>query len=288
MRIEWLNQFLTLAKYESMNKAAEALYISQQQLSRNISSLEELLHCKLFTRTNKGIQLTATGKEFIIFAKKLVEDYNHMLLHFHTKDDVLLESSKNIQGTCKLLFPPILSIYLSDITNALSQIAPALKLKFYEQSTDIYEYYPYKDAICFWGKGNIDTDNLKFNYISIGTCQNYYAYSKTEPSINTMPSINVSTADWKDNDTFSIISSNIYQLLEIVKNTSLVAPIPDYAIPKIYNSYPEISYKYTHSLDLYIVYPSEYTLTKADEMIINFLVAYIKKLQATAEQLLQQ
>ena len=44
-----------------MSKAADALYISQQALSRCIAGMEQELGCQLFQRTVKGISLTKEG-----------------------------------------------------------------------------------------------------------------------------------------------------------------------------------------------------------------------------------
>lgn len=50
-----------LSQYRSLQKAADALHISKPGLSLAISSLEKELGTKLFNRTNKGTELTATG-----------------------------------------------------------------------------------------------------------------------------------------------------------------------------------------------------------------------------------
>ncbi len=54
--------FYNVAKYKSLSKAAEKLYISQPAISKSISKLEEGLEIKLFDRTSKGVMLTEEGE----------------------------------------------------------------------------------------------------------------------------------------------------------------------------------------------------------------------------------
>ncbi len=57
--------FYTVAKSGSLTKAAEELYISQPAVSRSIKQLETQLGVTLFTRTHRGMQLSANGGELI-------------------------------------------------------------------------------------------------------------------------------------------------------------------------------------------------------------------------------
>lgn len=57
--------FYTVAKSGSLTKAAEELYISQPAVSRSIKQLEQQLGVTLFTRTHRGMKLSAQGGELI-------------------------------------------------------------------------------------------------------------------------------------------------------------------------------------------------------------------------------
>ena len=57
--------FYTVAKCGSLTRAAEELYISQPAVSRSIKQLETQLGVPLFTRTHRGMQLSAQGGEMI-------------------------------------------------------------------------------------------------------------------------------------------------------------------------------------------------------------------------------
>lgn len=56
-----LRYFLTLAREESISRAAEALYITQPTLSRQLAELEEELGVQLFERGKRKITLTQEG-----------------------------------------------------------------------------------------------------------------------------------------------------------------------------------------------------------------------------------
>ncbi|MBO5240816.1 MAG: LysR family transcriptional regulator [Clostridia bacterium] len=57
--------FYTVAKSGSLTKAAEELYISQPDVSRSIKQLETQLGVSLFTRTHRGMTLSAQGGKVI-------------------------------------------------------------------------------------------------------------------------------------------------------------------------------------------------------------------------------
>lgn len=57
--------FYTVAKSGSLTKAAEELYISQPAVSRSIKQLELQLGVNLFTRTHRGMVLSAQGGKMI-------------------------------------------------------------------------------------------------------------------------------------------------------------------------------------------------------------------------------
>ena len=57
--------FYTVAKSGSLTKAAEELYISQPAVSRSIKQLETQLGVSLFTRTHRGMKLSAQGGKLI-------------------------------------------------------------------------------------------------------------------------------------------------------------------------------------------------------------------------------
>ena len=55
--------FLCAAKHQNISRAAEELFISQPALSKTISRIEKDYGGPLFSRTNRGVQLTEEGRE---------------------------------------------------------------------------------------------------------------------------------------------------------------------------------------------------------------------------------
>lgn len=73
MKIQQIEYVVEVSKTLSFSAAAENLYVSQPNISRSISSLEDELGYKIFLRTNQGITLTEQGEYFIQHADIIVE-----------------------------------------------------------------------------------------------------------------------------------------------------------------------------------------------------------------------
>lgn len=58
---QWWQYFLAISENGSLNKAAEALAISQPTLSRKLLAMEKHLGQTLFDRSTQGLQLTQFG-----------------------------------------------------------------------------------------------------------------------------------------------------------------------------------------------------------------------------------
>lgn len=78
MTLQQLHYAVKIADMKSMNKAAAELYVSQPALSSTIKDLEEELQIEIFLRTNRGIQISPEGEEFLGYARQMVE-LNHMI-----------------------------------------------------------------------------------------------------------------------------------------------------------------------------------------------------------------
>ncbi len=77
--MEWreIQNFVVVAETGSISKAAERLFISQPALSRQIRALEGKLGFPLFNREARGIELTEAGEQFLVEARKLLDDLQH-------------------------------------------------------------------------------------------------------------------------------------------------------------------------------------------------------------------
>ena len=86
MNITQLKYVLEIAGSSSMREAASKLYVTQPALSASIRELEEELGILIFERTNKGISLTGAGREFLVYVKKAVGQYEILEDRYLSKD----------------------------------------------------------------------------------------------------------------------------------------------------------------------------------------------------------
>lgn len=65
-----------------MNEAAKQLFVAQPSLSSAIKEIEKELGFEIFNRTNKGVELTKAGSEFIAYAKQVMEQVDNLERRF--------------------------------------------------------------------------------------------------------------------------------------------------------------------------------------------------------------
>lgn len=70
-----LETFYMTAKAGSFQKASEQLFVSSTALIKQINQLEKNTGLTLFRRTNKGLELTDSGKIFFDASEKILHDY---------------------------------------------------------------------------------------------------------------------------------------------------------------------------------------------------------------------
>ncbi len=74
MDIKHLEFFCAVARYGSINRAAQELYISQPHLSHIIRDMETDAGVSLFQRTKQGVTLTAEGQAFLEHSKVILKE----------------------------------------------------------------------------------------------------------------------------------------------------------------------------------------------------------------------
>lgn len=72
MDIDQARTFLAIAAHGSFLEAAQRLHLTQSTVSARIQRLEERLGVRLFVRNRAGASLTAAGRRFTEYAKRLV------------------------------------------------------------------------------------------------------------------------------------------------------------------------------------------------------------------------
>ena len=63
--------FLAVAEQGSLSAAARALGVSQPTLGRQVRTLEDQLGAELFRRTERGLELTETGRGLLASAQRM-------------------------------------------------------------------------------------------------------------------------------------------------------------------------------------------------------------------------
>jgi len=90
MTIQQLQYVVEVAKSDSINKAAQNLFISQPTLSVAIKELEEEIGTSLFQRSRKGIAITNDGIEFLRLAEEILGKLDYV------KKSYLVKSASTI------------------------------------------------------------------------------------------------------------------------------------------------------------------------------------------------
>ena len=68
MTLQQLKYVTAVAGTGTISGAAQALFLSQPSLTAAIRELEQELNITIFSRTNRGVVLTAAGEEFLGYA----------------------------------------------------------------------------------------------------------------------------------------------------------------------------------------------------------------------------
>ncbi len=87
MEIRQIYYVLEVAKQKNFTKAAQALYVTQSNISQRISALESELNTALFVRDHHNIYLTEDGERFCKYARKVVEAIDVLMKEFNGNEE---------------------------------------------------------------------------------------------------------------------------------------------------------------------------------------------------------
>ncbi|WP_213336707.1 MULTISPECIES: LysR family transcriptional regulator [Enterococcus] len=98
MKIQYLREFLVLAKTLNFTNASEELFISPSTLSKHLNIIENELGVKLFIRTTRTVILSQYGEIFFEYAKKMTS------LESEIKNNIVLLNTQTLKigTTCRL------------------------------------------------------------------------------------------------------------------------------------------------------------------------------------------
>lgn len=97
MTLTQLKYVIMIADMGSINEAAKALFISQPSLSQAVKELEAEIGVELFLRSNRGVVITQEGREFLGYARQVVEQYGLMEARYIEKKNVRKKFSVSMQ-----------------------------------------------------------------------------------------------------------------------------------------------------------------------------------------------
>ena len=75
MTLQQLLYAITTADEKSINKTSRKFFVSQPAISDAIRDLEDEIGITIFERTNRGVNTTAEGADFIVYARQVVAQY---------------------------------------------------------------------------------------------------------------------------------------------------------------------------------------------------------------------
>ncbi|MEG0895751.1 MAG: selenium metabolism-associated LysR family transcriptional regulator [Oscillospiraceae bacterium] len=125
MNFRQLEAFISVIKYKSFSKAAEANFISQPTISIHINGLEEELETPLIIRSPKGIIPTQAGKIFYSYAMDIVKLRDKSILE-------IKKTSEKVSGLLDIAASTVPAQYvipkmLQDLTNQYSNVFFSIK-----------------------------------------------------------------------------------------------------------------------------------------------------------------
>ena len=176
MEFKHIEYFIETANHKSISKAAEALFISQQALSRCIQNLEAELNCKLFERTVKGSVLTKDGK--LIYDKFLpvVEQYRN------TEEEIFTTLNSRPQTLSFVCVPSIFRVLDTDLLFEFEERYPNITLERKEMSGFDADNYVKEDSKHFGLIAIPETRHgMRFKHLPIKTLPVMLCVHKDDP-----------------------------------------------------------------------------------------------------------
>jgi LysR family transcriptional regulator, transcription activator of glutamate synthase operon len=84
--MEQLKYVIEISKVGTISAASQNLHVSQSAISQSITTLESELGIKIFERSRLGALPTGRGKEFIVIANNLLQQFENLKTEFQTKN----------------------------------------------------------------------------------------------------------------------------------------------------------------------------------------------------------
>lgn len=301
MNLTQMRYAVEIAKTNSINKAADTLFVGQSALSRAIKELETGLGVTLFERSAKGMYLTADGEVFIQQAKKVLGQVEYMEEMFHEENprkktfsvtvpraayiaDAFAKFSRKLDAGSEV------ELYYKE-TNANKTIKMMLQeeyklgiLRYAENYDKYYKAMMEEKGFCYemvtkfcyvllMSRENKLAGKKK---ITFGELKDYIEIAHADPYVPSLPFAEVRKEELPNNSNRRIYvfeRASQFELLAQNPETFMwVSPMPQ----ELLDRYGLVQLKVEENKRLYkdvLIHRKEHELTDLDLMFINELVA---------------
>lgn len=117
-----LETFYVVAQVGGFHRAAEKLHTTQPAVSARIMQLEHALKVRLFDRDNRGSHLTVKGRELMVYAERMMNLRNEMLL--------AMAGRSALAGTVQLgVSETIVHTWLAELLKRINRDYPSITLE---------------------------------------------------------------------------------------------------------------------------------------------------------------
>jgi DNA-binding transcriptional LysR family regulator len=286
---------IEVAKTHSINKAAENLYMNQPNLSRAIKEFEESLGIHIFSRNSKGISLTQRGEEFLVYARKLIEQVDEIENKYKAATKQKFSASVPRASYIAAAFTefakkldqslPIEIMYKE--TNTIRAIDNILRNDYnlgiirYQQIYDgkfkkmLYQKGLDCEFICefhhmlLMAKSNPLASKPEIEYADLAGC---VEIAHSDPYVPSLPIFEVRKEEYIDNidkRIFIFERGSQFDLLQNVPNTVMwVSPVPQ----QILDKYDLLQIPCTSDKRVYrdmLIYHNGYKLSELDNLFVT-------------------
>lgn len=178
MTIHQIECFLEAARTLNFTEAAGHLYISQQGLSRQISSLEKELEIRLFERTTREVKLTRAG-DILLWKWQNIPAMIQESVHMAREDN---EREKNRLHVAVQQMNGMMNV-VGSILSSYVDLKPGteFELREYEDIQDLTEGTPPDLTIMINMAFDFGKFQDRFGWTEIHEFPLYYVFSKKNP-----------------------------------------------------------------------------------------------------------
>lgn len=134
MDLAQIRYFISVSDHLSFSRAAEACFVSQPTISKQIALLEKELGVKLFSRNNQGVSLTFAGQA-------LYSDFRGALLLIDTAVQKIAKTTADVRGQVNIGIGKMMDIsyIMPGFLHAFSRIYPGIQLKISSHPFDVLQ-----------------------------------------------------------------------------------------------------------------------------------------------------